>query len=221
MSVPSILEGIAAAVAAGGAAGWLSSVFAAGPVVRRQDTARRRLDARRQLADTAANYLNRLRSGRPQARGAQQGVFADGYADTQGREQLAYQVWKLLPDLDPRRRPRVHSVLTKLVGTETMGLLTSGDTRPLPELEPYEKLYGEVDRYEKVERHLIMGYHDGVGCKPETRHLCQRDHYPQVEAEYGVLGLLWLTATSPHYQHFQACYEEASRLLTAICDERP
>jgi hypothetical protein len=221
MSVPSILEGIAAAVVAGGAAGWLSSVFAAGPVVRRQDTARRRLDARRQLAETAGDYLNRLRSGRPQARGAQQGVFADGYADAQGRERLAHQVWKLLPDLDPRRRQRVHSVLTELVGTETMELLTSGETRPLLELEPYEKLYGEVDRYEKVERHMIMGYHDGVGCKSETRHLCERDHYPQVEAEYGVLGLLWLTATNPHYQHFQACYEEASRLLTAISDERP
>ncbi len=68
---------------------------------------------------------------------------------------------------------------------------------------------------------MLKGYHDGVGCKSETRHLCERDHYPQVKAEYGVLGLLWLTATNPHYQHFQECYEEASRLLTTICDERP
>jgi len=58
MSVPSILESIAVAVVAGGAAGWLSSVFAAGPVVRRQDATRRRLDARRQLAETAGGYLN-------------------------------------------------------------------------------------------------------------------------------------------------------------------
>ena len=224
MSVPSILEGIAAAVVAGGAAGWLSSVFAAGPVVRRQDTARRRLDARRQLAETVGDYLNQLRSGRPQARGAQQGVFADGYADAQGRERLASDVWKLLPDLNRRRQRRVHHALTKLVGTETMGLLASGETRLLPEreeLEPYEKLFGEVDRYELVEQRMLMGYHDGVGCKSETRHLCERGHYPQVKAEYGVLGLLWLTTKNPHYQHFQECYEQASRLLTAICDERP
>jgi hypothetical protein len=221
VSVPSILESIAAAVVAGGAAGWLSSVFAAGPVVRRQDTARRRLDARRQLAETAGDYLTWLQSGRPQARGAQQGVFADGYADNQSRERLAHQVLKLLPNLDPRRQRRVRSMLTELIGTETIGLLTSGETGPLPELEPYEKLFGEVDRNEMVERHMLMDYHDGVGCKPETRHLCERDHYPQVMAEYGVLGLLWLTATSPHYQHFQGCYEDTTRLLTTLREERP
>ena len=88
-----------------------------------------------------------------------------------------------------------------------MGLLTGGETRPLPELEPYEKLFGEVDRYEKIERHMLVSYHDGVGCKSETRHLCERDHYPQVKAEYGVLGLLWLTTKNSHYQHFQECYE--------------
>jgi hypothetical protein len=111
-------------------------------------------------------------------------------------------------------------VLSELVGTETMGLLTSGETKPLSELEPYEKLFGQVGRYEKVERHMIMGYHDGVGCKSETRHLCERDHYPQVKAEYGVLGLLWLTTTNPHYQHFEGCYEEATRLLTPLYAER-
>ena len=108
-----------------------------------------------------------------------------------------------------------------LVGSETMSLVTSGEVAQLASLPPEEDVYDEDDSHAQIERHMIMDYHDGVGCKSETRHLCERDHYPQVRAEYGVLGLLWLTTTGPHYQDFQECYEEATRLLTEICAERP
>ena len=90
-----------ASIITGGAAGYLSSVHAAGPVARRQETTRRRMQAQQQLHDIVSAYLGRLSIGRPGQLGPNS-IYADDYADLAGREQLALAVHEKFPHYGKR-----------------------------------------------------------------------------------------------------------------------
>lgn len=107
---PAWLVSIGAGIITGGAAGYLSSVYAAGPAARRQEAVRRRMRAQEELHQTASTYLGRLDIGRPGKRGPQS-PYADGYADLAGREELALDVTRLLPGLPRRSQQRIRTIL--------------------------------------------------------------------------------------------------------------
>jgi hypothetical protein len=215
MNAGSLLASIVAGIITGGVAGYLSSVYAAGPVARRQENARRRMQAQQQLTDTVSAYLGRLSIGRPGQRGPQS-IYADSYADLVGREELALTVTRLLPDLPRRSQERIRTTLQALVGNQALSLAGQRATVPYDALPDAET---EAKRREVTERHLRMDYHDGIGCKIETQHLCERDHYPPARIDHGEIGVLWLTCSHPHGQYHGQAYETATRLLRQILTE--
>ena len=56
----------------------------------------------------------------------------------------------------------------------------------------------QAGQHEVVDRRTRLDYHDRTGCKQDVWRLCDQEHYPQVKHEYGALGLLRLTTSSPH-----------------------
>jgi hypothetical protein len=195
----------------GGVVGWLSSVYAAGPVARRQEAARRRVQAQDRLHEVVTSYLGRLRIVHDEPQ-----LYPEGYADLGSREQFAGDVLALLPALPDRRAQRIRPALTSLVGSKTMELASQRDGVPNDALPPAEE---EARRRKAAERHMGMDYHDGVGCKPEAYHLCERDHYPQLAQDYGEVAVLWLTTGHPHGWNHRQQYEKVTGLLEQMLAE--
>jgi hypothetical protein len=215
MSAASVVVGLVSGMVSGGAAGWLSSVFAAGPVVRRQEATRRHLEAQRQLGGVLDTYLGKLDIGRPGRRGPHS-PYADDYADLAGREQLAIDVLRFLPSLPETSRERIGVTLQALVGTEALNVAMQRASVP-PEALPDAEV--EAKRREMAERHLRLDYHDGMGCKAETMRFCERDHFPPARRDHGEIGILWLTRIHPHGGYHDQEYEETTRLLREILNE--
>jgi hypothetical protein len=215
MSAASVVVGLISGVVGGGAAGWLSSVFAAGPVARRQETTRRRLEAQRQLSGVVNTYLGKLDIGRPGQRGPHS-PYTDNYADLASREQLAIDVLRFLPSLPENCRQRIGVTLQVLVGNEALNVAKQRASVP-PEALPDTEV--EAKRREMAERHLRLDYHDGMGCKAETNRFCERDHFPPARRDHGEIGILWLTRIHPHGGYHDQEYEETTRLLREILNE--
>jgi hypothetical protein len=207
----SALIGIVSAVVAGGAAGWLSSVFSAGPVARRQEFARQRVNAEQAIARVVTEYLGRIRAFELNP----QFIYPEDYASLCGREHLAEDVLALLPSLKADTAWEVRRLLAELVGNVTMEAGTArvgvpDDARMAPELQ--------AGQYEVTDRKVRLGYHRGVGCKQELYRFCEQEHYPQVRDDYGWLGLLWLVQGHPHSSYRPEAQAEAIMRLRAILD---
>lgn len=187
----------------------------AGPVARRQETTRRRLEAQRQLSGVVNTYLGKLDIGRPGQRGPHS-PYTDDYADLASREQLAIDVLRFLPSLPENCRQRIGVTLQVLVGTEALNVAKQRASVP-PEALPDTEV--EAKRREMAERHLRLDYHDGMGCKAETMRFCERDHFPPARRDHGEIGILWLTRIHPHGGYHDQEYEETTRLLREILNE--
>lgn len=210
MDIPSIVSG----AVIGGGVGWLSSVYAAGPVARRQEAARRRVQAQDRLHEVVTSYLGRLRIVHNERQ-----LYPEGYADLGSREQLAEDVLALLPELPIRSARRIHPILMALVGSHAVELASQRANVPADARTPAED---DAVRRKHDERRLRLGYHDGVGCKSETYHLCERDHFPPLRSEHGALAVLWLTTTHPHgYYHAQQYKTVTGLLEQMLAEARP
>jgi hypothetical protein len=208
MSIASTLGSVGIAIVSGGAAGYLSSVYAAGPVAYRQETARRHIQAREHLYQVVTAYNGRLRTVHDE-----RSIYPVGYADLASREQFAEDVVAIVQNLPHSITAGVLDAMSQLAGEKTMRLAfrrrgVPADARPSED--------DEKNRRENEERLMGRGYHDGVGCRDETRHLCERDHYPQLQKDYGELAVLWLTTVHPHNYHHQDAYEKVQQLLGQI-----
>src|SRR5260370_36077662 len=106
-----VLAGAGVAVASGGAAGWMSSVYAAGPVARRQETARSCMEARQRLSDVITTCLGRLRIVHDERQ-----LYPEGYADLASSARFAGGVLAVRARLPPRGRSRSRPGLPALVG---------------------------------------------------------------------------------------------------------
>lgn len=172
-------------------------------------------DAQRAIADAARGYLRELKRGRPDRPGPGRGTFSPDYAALRGQAELAEKILERTPDLRPRARKKILQALHDLVGEKTIAAADVGIEPAGPIAAIGEGPVIDVDPFEDVQRHILMNYHDGVGCNQRNRVQCERDHYPQVRQEYGELGLLWLTVQGPHYHHFEQQY-----LAAVACLER-
>ncbi len=105
---------------------------------------------------------------------------------------LAEQILWQLPMLRPRSRERIRAALLGLVDAETLRL--AEQRLGIPEADrPGAEV--QAGQHEVVDRHTRLDYHDRTGCKQDVWRLCDQEHYPQVEHEYGTLGLLRLTTS--------------------------
>ncbi len=77
----------------------------------------------------------------------------------------------------------------------------------------------QAGQHEVVDRRTRLDYHDRTGCKQDVWRLCDQEHYPQVKHEYGALGLLRLTTSSPHTRIHDEVLPETARLLECIAGE--
>lgn len=205
-----------------GIVGWLSSVYAAGPVARRQRRAGASWDAQRAIEALARDYIRALIRGRPDRQGPGRGSFAAGYASLRGQAEFAEAVLPHMRDLAPRSRRSTRRTMVALVGEKALATEYAGVEPPGfratngNDSVSTEELYDEADHYDQVEREILRGYHDGTGCKRENQVQCERDHYPQVRDEYGELGLLWLMSQNDHFQGFHAQFAVAVECLESL-----
>lgn len=176
--------------------------------------------AQRAIDGIVRDYVNGLKRGRPDRPGPGRGTFSSGYASLRGQAELAEKIHEHARDLRPRARARVLDALRDLVGEKTVADAEVGIEPAGPIGAIGDGPVASVDRFEDVERHILMNYHDGAGCETKTRVHCERDHYPQVQREYGKLGLLWLTKHHPHYQHFEERYAAAVGCMEQLVRRR-
>ena len=208
------------AVPVSGVVGWASAVSSAGPTARRQHRERLHLNAEREITGLARSYVNELKHGRPNRPGPGRGTFPAGYASIRGQAEFAEQILEQARDLKPRASRSTLRTLRALVGEKTIGDANVGIELAGPFAAVGDGPVINVDPYNDTERLILLDYHDSVGCKRDNHLQCQRDHYPAVRAEYGELGLLWLTTQNDHYQHYAEQYAVAVACLEQLRPSR-
>lgn len=106
--------------------------------------------------------------------------------------------------------------LNALVGTETVDVAAKRLGVPLADRPDAD---WDKNRREQIDRQIRMGYHGGTGCQQNVQRLCDQEHYPQVRQEYGVLGLLRLTSSMPHFEVRSQALAETQNQLAGILHE--
>ena len=181
-------------------------------VARRQAAAHSRIAAEQAITSVVTEYLGRIRAFELDTHY----IYPESYAAVGGRERLAEDVLTQLPALGSARSAQISALLTELVGSKTMDaarlrLGVPADARLTDTVQ--------TGQYEVIERQIRLGYHRGVGCKQELYRFCPDEHFPEVQAEYGVLGLLRLVLGHPHSTYRPEVQRVAIAKLQAILDQ--
>lgn len=138
-------------IVTGGAAGYLSSVYSADPVAKRQAVAQRRIAAERLIADIVTDYIGRIRAFEQDP----QYVYPEDYAAIAGRERFAEDVLAQLSALRSQQARFIETRVGWLVGSKTMDAV---EPRLGVPTDARIDAARQAAQHEVIEREIRLGY---------------------------------------------------------------